>query len=79
VDEWFDGRDVAGDKTADINVPTLVADGIVDLLDPVANDHRITVIIPKAQLELYPDAGHAFLFQAEASFVSKIDAFLSGH
>jgi pimeloyl-ACP methyl ester carboxylesterase len=79
VDEWFDGRDVAGDKTADINVPTLVADGIVDLLDPVANDHRITVIIPKAQLELYPDAGHAFLFQEEASFVSKIDTFLSGH
>ena len=79
VDKWFDGRDVAGDKTADINVPTLVADGIVDLLDPVANDHRITVIIPKAQLELYPDAGHAFLFQEEASFVSKIDTFLSGH
>jgi pimeloyl-ACP methyl ester carboxylesterase len=79
VDEWFDGRDYAGRKTADINVPTLVADGTVDLLDPVANDHLLTLLIPKAQLVLYPDAGHAFLFQEEAALVPTIDAFLSAH
>jgi len=78
VDEWFDGRDTAGRKTANITVPTLVADGTVDRLDPIENDHRLASLIPGAQLVLYPDAGHAFLFQDEVSFVPVVEAFLRG-
>jgi pimeloyl-ACP methyl ester carboxylesterase len=79
VDEWFDGRDYAGGKTANINVPTLVADGTVDRLDPVANDHRLASLIPKTQLMLYPNAGHAFLFQDETTFVPAIEGFLNAN
>jgi pimeloyl-ACP methyl ester carboxylesterase len=79
VDEWFDGRDLAGSKTADIDVPTLVADGTTDRLDAVANDLRLASLIPKTQLKLYPDAGHAFLFQEETTFVPAIEAFLNAN
>lgn len=59
-------------------VPTLIADGSVDRLDPVVNDHRLASAITKAQLVLYPDAGHAFLFQEESTFVPAVEAFLYG-
>ena len=78
VDKWFNGLDMAGTMTADIQSPTLVADGVLDRLDPTANDHRLAALIPHARLLLYPDAGHAFLFQDETSFVPVVDAFLSG-
>jgi pimeloyl-ACP methyl ester carboxylesterase len=76
VDEWFAGRDQAGGKPTKINVPTLVADGTVDRLDPVVNAHRLASLIPKAQLMLVSDAGHAFLFQKVTTFVPAIEAFL---
>jgi len=77
VDEWFDSRDHAGAKTVDINVPTLIADGTVDRLDPVANDHRLASLISKARLMLFSDAGHAFLFQKETTFVPAVETFLN--
>ncbi len=76
VDEWFAGLDLAGQKTATISAPTLVADGAVDRLDPLPNDRRLAASIPGAQLVLYPDAGHAFLFQREETFVPVVVAFL---
>jgi pimeloyl-ACP methyl ester carboxylesterase len=76
ADEWSDGTDPAGKKTATISVPTLVADGTIDRLDPVANDYALARLIPGAKLKLYPDAGHAFLFQDERAFVPVIDSFL---
>ena len=79
VNEWFNGLDVAGRNTAAIEVPTLVADGTVDRLDPVANDHRLASLIPKTQLTLYSDAGHSFLFQEETIFVPVVDAFLNSN
>jgi pimeloyl-ACP methyl ester carboxylesterase len=47
-------------------VPTLIADGTDDQLDPVANDHILARLIPPGKLVLYPDAGHGFLFQDNA-------------
>ncbi len=77
VDVWFEGGDGAGRHSSDISAPTLVADGTVDRLDPVANDHQIVSLIPNAQLVLYSDAGHAFLFQDETTFVATVEAFLN--
>ena len=79
VDVWFDGRDDAGRRTSRIAVPTLIADGAVDRLDPVSNDHVIATLIAKSQLVLYPDAGHAFLFQEEQTFVRVVEGFLNGN
>jgi pimeloyl-ACP methyl ester carboxylesterase len=76
VDAWWNGTDPAGTKTATIAVPTLIADGTLDRLDPVANSQTLVKLIHGAELRLYPDAGHAFLFQDQASFVPTIESFL---
>ncbi len=76
VDKWWNGTDPAGAKVATIAVPTLIADGTVDQLDPITNSHTLARLIRGARLQLYPDAGHAFLFQDQLSFVPLIDSFL---
>ncbi len=76
VDAWWNGTDPAGTRPATITVPTLVADGTLDRLDPVANSHTLAHLIHGAELHLYPGAGHAFLFQDQAYFVPTIQSFL---
>ncbi len=75
VDQWWAGQDAAGRQTGGILVPTLIADGTLDRLDPVANSQALAKVIPGSTLALYPDAGHAFLFQ-EKGFLSRLEAFL---
>ena len=76
--DWEDGIDAAGHKISTVSVPTLIADGTDDQLDPVANDHILDRLIPRARLVLYPDAGHGFLFQDGTPFASFVDSFLAG-
>jgi pimeloyl-ACP methyl ester carboxylesterase len=76
MNQWSGGTDPAGQQTATISAPTLIADGTVDRLDPVANDYALARLIPGARLKLYPDAGHAFLFQDQKAFVPLIESFL---
>ena len=73
---WFDGTDPAGLLTGTISVPTLIADGTVDRIDATANDRALASLLPGARLVLYPDAGHAFLFQDETRFTALIESFL---
>ena len=65
-----------GRRIAGIRVPTLVADGDEDPLDPVANDRHLAATIPGTRLVVYPGAAHAFLFQDEASFVPRVEQLL---
>ena len=76
VQAWLNGVESAGRQIGQIRVPTLVADGTADALDPVANDRQLAALIPGAQLVLYPGAGHAFLFQDQAAFVPRLEQFL---
>ena len=76
--QWFAGRDAAGRETARIAVPTLIADGAEDRLDATFNDHVLAGLIRHSTLLLYPDAGHAFLFQEGVPFVARVETFLSG-
>jgi pimeloyl-ACP methyl ester carboxylesterase len=78
IDAWWNGTDSAGKQAAAITIPTLVADGTVDKLDPVTNSHILTKLIRGVKLQLYADAGHAFLFQDQAGFVSLVESFLRG-
>ena len=73
---WFAGTDPAGRQSAAIDVPTLIADGTADRIDATANDYALAKLIRGARLMLYPDAGHAFLFQDGTSFASLIESFL---
>ncbi len=77
ANEWLGGTDPAGRQAATISAPTLIADGTMDGLDPVANDYALARLIAGAKLKLYPDAGHAFLFQDAKAFVPVIESFLS--
>lgn len=79
ISDWWVGNDAAGHEIARISVPTLIADGTDDQLDPVANDHILARLIPGARLVLYPDAGHGFLFQDWTRFASLAESFLTGH
>ena len=76
VDQWWAGTDPAGQQTGRITAPTLIADGTADRLDPATNSHTLAGLIPGAKLTLYPDAGHAFLFQDQAAFLPLIESFL---
>jgi pimeloyl-ACP methyl ester carboxylesterase len=76
VDQWWAGGDPAGQQAAEITVPTLIADGAADRLDPLANSHAPADLIPGAKFTLYPGAGHAFLFQDQAAFIPLIESFL---
>lgn len=78
IDAWWAGQDAAGTRTATIAAPTFIADGTADQLDPVANSRILASLIPGAKLTLFPDAGHAFLFQDEATLVPRIVSFLGG-
>ncbi|MGA2006318.1 MAG: alpha/beta hydrolase [Solirubrobacteraceae bacterium] len=73
---WWSDADAAGRRIAQISAPTLVADGALDQLDPAVNDHALAKLIRGARLMLYPDAGHAFLFQDESAFVPVVESFL---
>jgi pimeloyl-ACP methyl ester carboxylesterase len=76
IDAWWAGQDPAGARTASITAPTLIADGTADQLDPVVNSHTLAGLIPGAKLTLFPDAGHAFLFQDQAAFIPQVESFL---
>jgi pimeloyl-ACP methyl ester carboxylesterase len=76
IQQWMAGQDPAGRRLSRIQAPALVADGTLDQLDPVPNDRLLARGIPRARLLLYPDAGHAFLFQDAAQFVPTVERFL---
>ena len=55
-----------------------VADGIVDRIDPLSNSRTLLRLISGARLVLFPDAGHAFLFQDPTTVAFAIKSFLTG-
>jgi len=77
IQQWIAGQDPTGREISSIRVPTLVADGTLDELDPTSNDRLLANSISGAKLNLYPGAGHAFLFQDAASFVPAVLQFFN--
>lgn len=76
AERWLAGQDAAGHLVGDIRVPTLVAGGTQDQFIATANVRQLASSVPGAKLLLFPDAGHAFLFQDEASFTRDVEAFI---
>ena len=62
-----------------ITTRTLVADGRNDIVEPPANSGIIAALIPTASLRLFPDSGHAFMFQYNRTFAHVATAFLTTH
>jgi pimeloyl-ACP methyl ester carboxylesterase len=64
-------------RLAGITQPVLVANGDNDRMVPTHNSHLLADRLPDAQLRIYPNAGHGFLFQYPAEFSAEVEAFLS--
>ena len=79
ITKWWAGKDSGGHGIAKITTPTLIADGTADRLDPIRNTHILARLITGSKVQLYPDAGHAFLFQDEGSFIPMVEVFLGTH
>ena len=44
---------------------------------PTPNSHLLAEHLPNAEIVIYPDAGHGFLFQYPAEFAKRVTEFLS--
>jgi pimeloyl-ACP methyl ester carboxylesterase len=56
--------------------PVLVVNGDDDVMVPSFNSFELARRLPKAQLSIFPDAGHGGIFQHHAAFVQQALAFL---
>lgn len=73
---WYrPGRGVYA-RLPQVSQPTLVADGARDVLEPPPNSHIIFRRIPRAQLKIYPGAGHGFPVQYSGRFTRRVNRFL---
>ena len=71
-------RDVAKlARLANIQAPTLVANGDNDVMVPTVNSYLLAGHLPNATLSIYPDANHGFLFQYPHEFAGEVNAFLA--
>ncbi|MEX5588678.1 alpha/beta fold hydrolase, partial [Pseudomonas urmiensis] len=60
----------------DLKQPTLVVNGVDDVMIPSINSWNLVQNIPDAQLLIYPDSGHAAHFQYPERFLKHALQFL---
>ncbi|PNG24267.1 alpha/beta fold hydrolase [Methylocella silvestris] len=65
-------------RARELRLPMLVANGAHDVMLPTYRSYVLAQQATDAKLVLYPDAGHAFLFQYIDDFAAEIDRFLEG-
>lgn len=65
-------------KAHQLQLPTLVANGARDIIYPAYRSYDLSQRAPDAKLVIYPDCGHAFLFQRIDEFVQEVSRFLAG-
>jgi pimeloyl-ACP methyl ester carboxylesterase len=63
-------------RVSAIDMPVFIANGDSDPMILPHYSHLLAGLIPQAQLKIYPDAAHGFLFQHHAEFARDITAFL---
>jgi pimeloyl-ACP methyl ester carboxylesterase len=77
IRRFADGDDgVWYTRLKDITAPTFVANGDRDGLFPAIDSAVLARQIPRSQLAIYPDSGHAFLVQHAERFASDVSHFL---
>ena len=76
IQAWGAGKDSALPRLGEITAPTFVANGTRDIMVHAYNSYVMAQKIPYAELVLYPDAGHGFLFQYPERFARDVLQFL---
>ena len=61
-----------------IEMPVFVANGDSDPMILPRYSYLLAGLIPHAQVKIYPDSAHGFLFQHHAEFAADVEAFLTG-
>jgi pimeloyl-ACP methyl ester carboxylesterase len=72
---WWKGDGAARPHLGELRMPVLVANGIADVMVPAEHSFALAQKTPRAKLILYPDAGHAFLFQYAEDFCAEVLRF----
>jgi pimeloyl-ACP methyl ester carboxylesterase len=75
--EWGIPDHAALQRLTGIKSPTLVIQGDDDLMIPTKLSHLLAGLIPHAQIRIYPDAAHGFLFQYPTEVAAEVNAFLA--
>ena len=60
-----------------IDMPVFVANGDSDPMILPHYSYLLAGLIPRAQVKIYPDSAHGFLFQHHAEFAADVGAFLT--
>jgi pimeloyl-ACP methyl ester carboxylesterase len=60
-----------------LGMPVFVANGDSDPMILPHYSYLLAGLIPQAEVKIYPDAAHGFLFQHHAEFAADVDAFLT--
>jgi pimeloyl-ACP methyl ester carboxylesterase len=74
--EWGIPDHGALQRLTAIRCPTLIVQGDGDLMIPTKLSHLMAGLIPDAQIRIYPDSAHAFLFQEPAQVAADVNTFL---
>lgn len=64
-------------RSGAIRQPTLVANGVEDAMIPTYQSYALAQVMPNARLSIYPDSGHAFMFQYPEQFGDEVVRFLA--
>ena len=75
--EWGIPDHAALQRLTGIERPTLIIQGDGDLMIPTKLSHLMAGLIPDAQIRIYPDAAHGFLFQYPTEVAAQVNAFLA--
>jgi len=75
IASWWKGDGAARPHLGKLSMPVLVGNGIADVMVPAEHSFAIAKKAPSAKLLLYPDAGHAFLFQYAEDFCAEVLRF----
>lgn len=77
VSGWRGGGAGLYTRLAEIRQPVLVANGAHDVMIPVHDSYVMAERLPNAELVVYSDAGHGFLFQHAERFGRRVLDFLA--
>ena len=63
-------------RVSALDMPVFVANGDNDPMILPHYSYLLAGLIPQAEIKIYPDAAHGFLFQHHAEFAADVDEFL---
>ncbi|MFD7409454.1 alpha/beta fold hydrolase [Streptomyces sp. NPDC059866] len=76
VAEWGIPGHAMLERLQAITQPVFVANGDSDPMIPPRYSYLLAGLLPDAQIKIYPDAAHGFLFQYHKEFAADVNTFL---